>query len=336
MTKKVICIDKMGGQKPCQKRIDYIDLLKGIAIFGVIWLHSIGCPEWLTATLVNSTFFFLSGVFFKVEPFSMFIKKKAKTLLIPFITFYLLSYPYRIVEHYWDFRTLTDFDYLCIFDLFDVVGRSDYLFVNVPLWFLLCLFVVQILYYFLSKIPKSAIIILIILCMFFEDYISSIPTPFMINNAIYWVGFFAVGNLCGRFLIKLVNVIRYRLILLCCSLLVIIGLTILVENLTNDRIIEFAYRLKMFAVFGLLFAAGSFFDGWRILKPIRFLGLNSLALLCMHVPVLIVFGRIASKLSDHNPTSLLGFACALLTSIVCCLATIYCNKHCPVIVGKSR
>lgn len=68
--------------------------------------------------MVNSTFFFMSGIFFKTEPFNAFMKKKAKTLLIPFIVFYLLSYPFRIIVHYWDFRTISTFEWKCIFDLF--------------------------------------------------------------------------------------------------------------------------------------------------------------------------------------------------------------------------
>lgn len=39
-------------------RIAYIDLFKGIAIIGVVWVHSHIPPSWLTPFLVNSIFFF--------------------------------------------------------------------------------------------------------------------------------------------------------------------------------------------------------------------------------------------------------------------------------------
>ena len=32
-------------------RIDYVDLIKGVTMFGVVWFHSIACPDWLTAPL---------------------------------------------------------------------------------------------------------------------------------------------------------------------------------------------------------------------------------------------------------------------------------------------
>lgn len=39
------------------KRVDYIDVIKGIAIFGVVWRHT-ACPNWLT---LNFVFFILGG-----------------------------------------------------------------------------------------------------------------------------------------------------------------------------------------------------------------------------------------------------------------------------------
>lgn len=321
-----------GGGK---KRIDYIDLIKGITMFGVVWLHSIACPQWLTATLVNSTFFFLSGIFFKTEPFHEFVKKKSRTLLVPFIVFYILCYPYRMIVHYWDFRSLATFDWKCILDIFDICGRSDYLFVNVPLWFILCLFFVQIIYYFISKLNKIAIVLIVLLTIIFKNFIYyDIPTPFMINNACYWVGFFAAGNLCGKFIIGKMEIIRNRIILFIISLVTIFGLCLTNSYLDSDYATDLIYQLKMYAVFGILFSAGSCFDGWKMLSPIRFIGLNSLPMLCMHIPVLIIFGRIFYKITNHNPQIIHGLICTILTCIVCYFLIIFCNKHCPAIVGK--
>lgn len=305
-------------------------------MFGVVWLHSVAHPGWLTAPLVNSTFFFLSGVFFKPEAWNLFIRKKVRTLLIPFLAFYLLCYPYRIIEHYWDFRTLEGFEWGCIFDLFDIVGRSDYLFVNVPLWFLLCLFWVQVFYRVLFRLNKFVWILLIGVTIIFKDFINEVPSPFMMNNACYWIGFFAAGHLCGKWLIHKMKAISNRIMWLVVSVAVTAMLTWSARWMTNQWVIDILYQLKMYAVFGILFAAGAFFDGMKVLKPIRFLGLNSLAMLCMHVPPLIVFGRIAGRLSGHQPAVWAGFVCALLTCFVCYFAIRFCNKYCPVIVGKTR
>lgn len=317
-------------------RIDYVDLIKGVTMFGVVWFHSIACPDWLTATIVNSIFFFLSGIFFKTGHFPEFVKKRAKSMLVPFIVFYLLSYPFRVIVHYWDFRTLEGFDWWCILDVFDVVGRSDYLFVNVPLWFVLCLFVIQVIYYFVSRLGKYVVVLMILATIVLKEFIVNIPTPFMINNACYWIGFFAAGHLCGRYLIGKMTVARNRVILFVVAALAIVLLTALGDVVADSRAGDIFYQVKMYAVVGLLFSVCPFLDGLKVLAPIRFWGLNSLAMLCIHIPALLVFGRIAMKLSGHQSTPLLGFVCAVLTCVVCYFAIRYCNRHCPVIVGKSK
>lgn len=75
-------------------RIDYIDAIKGIVIFGVVWVHT-SHPDWLTPILVNSIFFFLSGIFFKRKPINTFILDKTKKSVdtIRFFLFDILSIP---------------------------------------------------------------------------------------------------------------------------------------------------------------------------------------------------------------------------------------------------
>ncbi len=90
MNKQVLTIR---GVKPTSsKRIDYIDLIKGIAIIGVVWSHTVH-PQWYNVTYINALFFFLSGFFFKEEPFPAFLKKKVKTLLSHSLS--STSYPTR-------------------------------------------------------------------------------------------------------------------------------------------------------------------------------------------------------------------------------------------------
>ncbi len=208
MNKQILTI-RGGEVKPTSsKRIDYIDLIKGIAIIGVVWSHTVH-PQWYNVTYINALFFFLSGFFFKEEPFPAFLKKKVKTLIIPFTFFYLLSYPFRIIFNLWDYRTLDNFDWGCIFDVFDITNKSDYLFVNVPLWFIFCLFAMQLIYWCMNKITpeKYRTIIYLILTaaiMIWNEEIKSYPTIFMFNNAVQWLPYFIIGNLFGLKLSRLI------------------------------------------------------------------------------------------------------------------------------------
>ena len=79
----------MDAIKITSNRIAYIDLFKGIAIIGVVWVHSHIPPSWLTPFLVNSIFFFISGCFFnrRQDSFYNLIIKNTKRILIPFLFF---------------------------------------------------------------------------------------------------------------------------------------------------------------------------------------------------------------------------------------------------------
>ena len=175
-------------------RIAYIDLFKGIAIIGVVWVHSHIPPSWLTPFLVNSIFFFISGCFFnrRQDSFYNLIIKNTKRILIPFLFFYVLSYPFRIIVHFWDYRTLSNFDWLCVFDVFHFNAKPDYLFVNVPLWFLLSLFFINIFYFAIRKFPDIIIVLIAAACLFLKSFFYSIPSFFTINVSLYWL-----GNVCS-------------------------------------------------------------------------------------------------------------------------------------------
>lgn len=102
------CDKSRSVKLPTQKRIDSIDLFKGIAILGIVWKHTFH-PQWCDLIHISALFFILSGIFFKDEPFIPFLKKKIRTILIPFLFFYILSYLARMAFYFGHFRTLHGF-----------------------------------------------------------------------------------------------------------------------------------------------------------------------------------------------------------------------------------
>lgn len=52
-----------------KKRIDSIDLLKGLAIVGIVWKHTVH-PHWCDLILISAIFFILSGTFSRTNPSS--------------------------------------------------------------------------------------------------------------------------------------------------------------------------------------------------------------------------------------------------------------------------
>lgn len=159
-----------------QKRIEYIDLAKGFCIILVVIYH---LTEYYSLQMPLNNFFkafrlplyfFLSGMFFKdYGSFLEFVKRKTNKLIIPFVFWFLLfSVGFVQIQkacglHLWNVK-----DYSIVYCLTDWITRET--FPNAPIWFLICLFEVNILFYMIYKIKdmfsKYGLYVLVVLSLF--------------------------------------------------------------------------------------------------------------------------------------------------------------------------
>jgi hypothetical protein len=327
-------LNKIGGSKTSvsqRPRVDYVDLLKGITILWIIWVHT-DCYDF--GSYRNPIFFFASGIFFKLTDYKTFFTKRLHSLLIPFLFFYIASLPFRIIIDLWDCQFAEfSFDWSRVWDLFMVEDRSDYLSLNVPIWFLLTLFWIQTYSTLLFKLGRSVILFTTILALVFSKQILAWATPFMINNAMYWYAFFALGYLIGKPLIQyLAGGLQRKIIVLIIALATVI-IALLGAPLTG----EFSYvvddlKYSAFAVFFMTF--WSFFDGSKRLEFLRYFGKNSLLVLGAHLWILIPFARLAFRLTRmHEP--IIGLICAIITAVLLVPLINWMNKRIPSLVGKT-
>ena len=105
---KYLCAEKeklkeiMEGNQ--SRRIDFVDLTKGVCIILVVMAHVGGAFEQLDTNSMLSCFrmplyFFISGVFFKsYEGLFGFILRKINKLIIPFLFFYLSALFGRLLQ----------------------------------------------------------------------------------------------------------------------------------------------------------------------------------------------------------------------------------------------
>lgn len=141
------------------KRIAYIDLVKGIGISIVMCFHIRGIVpnDCMLASVAFSgcmlpPFYFLSGLFFKEEAsFGMFMQKKTDRLLIPFLFFYLITaVALPNMLHFglgMNFETVVGWQSLWAF-----VWPGEY--PNIPIWFLWCLFIMSIIFRILLSFSR--------------------------------------------------------------------------------------------------------------------------------------------------------------------------------------
>lgn len=135
------------------RRIEWVDLMKGIAIIWLIVYH-LYVFGWMRSPV--PVFFFLSGLFFSEgKSFGSFVGKKARALLVPFAFFFVLGLAASVLKHLLQGEAYS----LPPLWLFATLFPADAPDVN-PLgvgaiWFLISLFEVYIIYYVLRLVSKN-------------------------------------------------------------------------------------------------------------------------------------------------------------------------------------
>lgn len=156
-------------------RIEWVDLLKGIAILWLIVYH-MHVFEWMRSPV--PVFFFLSGLFYSEGmSFGSFVGKKARALLVPLTFFFVLGVAASALkclmrgEAYsfpplWLFVTLIPAD----------AETTNPLGVG-AIWFLVSLFEIYIIYYALWRVSKNrwwllsaAVLLFLISCVALHCY----------------------------------------------------------------------------------------------------------------------------------------------------------------------
>lgn len=189
-------------------RIEYIDLAKGFCILLVVWTHSLGplnSPDYFLKDALSMfrmpLYFFLSGLFFKTyEGFLGFLKRKVNKLLIPFIfwhVLFVLSVPFFSRTEVFSWNLLWNFI---------LPGKDPH---NTALWFLCCLFSLNIIFYMLimlcntiqSKWKKNTFLAMIVMLMGIFGYFCSmnhILLPIKLETICTAMPFFAIGYAIGQ------------------------------------------------------------------------------------------------------------------------------------------
>lgn len=143
-------------------RVDWIDTAKGICILLVVLHH---CSNILRApyplmrdvmTFRMPLYFILSGLFFKQYGPKVFVIKKINKLLVSYVFFYVVTgvlipvSVYRICGYaVANYENHGFYDYGAILSLF-----SERIIVNPSIWFLFCLFEVNMIFYVLFVLSK--------------------------------------------------------------------------------------------------------------------------------------------------------------------------------------
>lgn len=286
------------------KRIDYIDLMKGICIVLVIWLH---CGFDYTNSLINiekyvgifrmPLYFFLTGLFFSTYgSFKKLVIKKINNLVIPYIFFSsLMLFPYLLFPSME--KDLSDWHtYVSLFLYPD----------NFPLWFLRCLFIAYLWYFLLSILCTKSILKIIVSFLvslgiwFFFPYSEIYKDTFLyrffwgmnIGTALFILPFISVAEYLRKKGI-LVKEFRLKYKLIAFSLSIFLWIVCITDHF-NLLVEKFSDNIFLFYVssFSGIFMILIFSSIIRKIFLISYLGRYSLIVLGTHAVLSYILFRL--------------------------------------------
>lgn len=303
------------------KRIEYIDSLKGICITLVVAYHcNLYGHDTPLSLLRMPLYFVLSGLFFKDYGswFANFLTKTNK-LIIPFLFFYTISYLLFCIT-----RILIGGEIDLPYFNFVDPQKS---FVNGVLWFLLALFCANMVFYPICKYIKRLWLqgiacFAISAAMLYLSTLTSARLPLYLDSGIFALPFFWVGyalrqlNLLTIHIHRIINAI---IIVALISIPVISTYTLGFSNvdigglrITGSPIIYFIMSPAI--VLGVI----AFFKLIGSVPLLRFVGRYSLVILGTHNIIAIYLTSIASHFGFDNTSysfCLCQFIISFLVSI---------------------
>lgn len=314
------------------KRIEWIDSLRGMAIILVVWGHwnipVIG--EKFIYSFHMPLFFFLSGYLFNHKGLSLkdFAMKKTKGYLIPYAIYAVIAVPFSpIFDPNFSITNI-------VLNFFFINGKVGW---NAPIWFLLVMFMMEVLSYFL--LSEIALSYSIIGSLVLAGIMSLFPMsmPFGINIVVLALFFYQLGILSKKNgWIERTNFIT-----------LIIGVfgAIVFGVVLNSRVSVYNFELGNYFYFLIASISGilmmfTAFSKIGNIKVLNFYGKNTLVLFASHYFFLMSVMWVSQKFLNFNiylnKSWLLSIILLILTLAVYAIVIKFVNKYLPILNGNQN
>lgn len=226
----MLCFER-NGVVMMQKRIDWIDMSKGIGIILMIYGHIHGClfpaKIWL-CSFHMPLFFFLSGITYnslKYTQLNKLLSNKAITLLIPYALFAIAIFSWRVILQMIGFLNSgvpIDVKYIFrqVLGIFVQIRGTDY---GIGVWFIPCIFISFLFLFVITKVANGNrfMELLLGLCSFVIGYsycrLIGIKLPWGLDAAFIGSFFMVVGYIYGKEEKKIAWLNNQQTLMICCG-----------------------------------------------------------------------------------------------------------------------
>ncbi len=339
--------------QPNSKRLDFLDIAKGIGIILVVLGHTYrgnGLNIFIYSFHMP-LFFFISGLLYNQKKYAttfFFLKNKIRTLLLPYASFYILSYFYWLfVEK--TLRQGTDVYFTVpIIGFFYGTDFALYMYPNGALWFLTCLFTTELLLFFILKFIRSnklrlAMFIFCGLIGYFLSIKNYPPLPLSANTSFIAIVFVGVGFLSKDFFIpRIMQISKNRCLLISLFIFTVVYLLAPINGQIDMDYSKYQNPVifTILALIGILacLLLASYINYNKILQ---FFGINSLIVMGLSE---LVKRAVIGLVSKFTNLPILFLRQSLLYSLICVfiillffVPIIYMlNKYLYLFLGKRK
>lgn len=301
--------------------LPWIDVAKGIGIVLVVVGHSMFPKHILISGFHMPLFFILAGITFSAKTnLTTFIFKKIQRILIPFFFWYILSY---------------------------LLGLS-----NGPLWFLYTLFSSLVCVYVLVKYTnlfcQSFIVLTISLCIWgkysFIDYLPADVVRILSGSIFVFIGYIYKSIISKVSGIDECSNIK-KIVIGAVALSTIYVVSLLVgEKLGLYSDLRYLW-LTMFRPYWIVVVFLTLCGSWATMlwakafnksMVLRWLGMNSLVIMCVHYPICEFLNINISKLPNFDIVYyklIYGIGEYTITFIISVILVLICNRFIPRLSG---
>lgn len=328
-------------------RKDYIDIAKGIAIIFVVLGHTTHV-DFARSYFLQSClpiFFVISGIFYKPDKYDgllAYIKKQAGLLLIPYVFFFLLTFSYwALIER--NFRGADVSLSSQILGLF-YGNIGDYMIFNGALWFLPCLFLVQIIFASVNHIKfkvKSFLLIILFTASIFLIKYDITYLPFGLTSALFFISYYSIGFFSKKLFLILEEKSKLVLFFVTVIFLLLQILWLKIESKPLPFLTIHYGKDLIFGILSILFV----FSVSNLIKNnagLQYLGKNSLVIFALQEPIYRVIIFVSSKILNsevemiRNNLIYCFIICAITILLILPAILIYNSKIEPVFVQKFK
>lgn len=317
------------------KRIEWLDVSRGIAFLMVIYSHIGVCNMEVMkyfSPIYLTIFFFVSGYLFKENcRFSVILEQRSRTLLLPFLILGCISILLSQILTFNAKKSILD-------ALKGLLYQNG---VNQILWFIAALYIYSLIFYWIDKVcknTKSLLFISVLLFMgnvFYKYWLKGEEIPWHISTFGFACFYMALGKLYKRYESQIDKIMtKFRLVILMIVYIAVIFYFDLYVNFRGSMYIVDSLFLTLSGLLIIIYLS----KYWINKKFFSFVGANTLFYFAFHGKVYSLLEFIASKLPiEHTEVTdlLLGMTIVFLDAIILIPFAKFVNKYCPQILGKG-